>query len=68
MQIGIGIKLIRMAVMSKGVLMLPHDGIAQERHGPNTRVVDPRNTTGTIMTSVMSQGAEQPATNGECEA
>jgi hypothetical protein len=29
MQIGVGIEFIRMAVMGVGVLMLPHDGIAQ---------------------------------------
>ena len=67
MQIRIGMKLIRMTVMSKRVLMLPHDGIAQESHGPNARVVDPWNATGTIVTSIVSQGTKQPTTNRECK-
>ena len=60
MQIRIMIKFVGMAVVRIGVLVLPHDGIAQQRHAPNTDIIDQRTTRGRKVAGIMAQGANQP--------
>jgi len=60
-QVWVVIVRVGVAVMCKGVLVLPHDGIAQERHAPDGHVVDPGSTTGRKMARVVAQCSNQPA-------
>ena len=66
-QVWIVIKRVGVAVMRKRMLVLPHDGVAQERHGPNSRVVDPGSSTGSEMAGIMAQRANQPSENCQHE-
>lgn len=66
MQVGIVFKVVGMTVMSVRVLMLPHDGIAQKRHGPNTHVVHDRMMTADgKVTGIVTQGTNEPTKDGQ---
>lgn len=67
-QIRIVVERIGMAVVCEGVLMLPQDRVAQERHSPYRQVVDPRSSTGGEMPRIVTQRTNQPAKDGHQKA
>jgi hypothetical protein len=68
MQIGIVIKLVRVAMVCVRMLMLPHDGIAKEGHAPDSPIIDERVTASGKVTPVMSHGSHQPSEYGKEKA
>ena len=68
-QIRIVLQLVGVAVVRKGVLVLPQDGVAQERHAPHGHVVDPRPPpTGGVMPRIVAQCPHQPTKDGQEKA
>ncbi len=60
MQIWIMIVVVGVTVMRIRVLVLPHDGIAQQGHAPKTNVIDKRRSGRCKVASIVPKGTNQP--------
>mmetsp|Transcript_24870 Transcript_24870/g.50537 ORF Transcript_24870/g.50537 Transcript_24870/m.50537 type:complete len:206 (-) Transcript_24870:160-777(-) len=65
MEVGIPVEVVGVAVMGVGVLVLPHDRVAQHRHGPDRRVVDEREARHREVSAIVPDGADEPTEQGE---
>lgn len=55
-QIRVIVKLVCVAMMSVGVLMLPHDGVAKGGHTPDAQIVNPRLTAYRVVSCYQKEG------------
>jgi len=67
-EVGVSFEVIRMAVMSVRVLVLPNNGIAQQAHSPNANVIDKRSTAGREVPGIVAQRSKKPPKNGKQKA
>ena len=61
MQIRIVVEVISMAVVGKGMLMLPHNGITQEGYSPQTYIVEEGDTAGCKMSRIVTEASNEPS-------
>mmetsp|Transcript_25649 Transcript_25649/g.36178 ORF Transcript_25649/g.36178 Transcript_25649/m.36178 type:complete len:98 (+) Transcript_25649:753-1046(+) len=67
MNVRIVFKIVGMAMVRVRMLMLPHDWITQQGHAPNCPFVDPSSTGNGEMSSIVSEGSNQPTEDGKQE-